>query len=214
MERLTCRLSAPGAYAGGLSALARARRCGRVSSGGAQAQAPLQALSVIAGIGSGCPIQSCRGPAAGPGCAPARKLAPSGGSSLADEPGSSMAKMDPKSASTLRQVLSSASRFFSSSSAITCARGGDYPNPTFGAAEESCGRPAELGNGCLVGPVKGRVAGPEASGAAPVPGGGAGRRARLPNLVLVVLHDAALVRQLPELGLRLVEHLHDLRASG
>ena len=51
--------------------------------------------------------------------APSRKVQSSGGSSLADVPGSSMEKMEPKSWLTLIQVFSSASLFFSSSSAMT-----------------------------------------------------------------------------------------------
>ena len=51
--------------------------------------------------------------------APLRKVQSSGGSSLADVPGSSMEKMEPKSWLTLIQVFSSASLFFSSSSAMT-----------------------------------------------------------------------------------------------
>ena len=52
-------------------------------------------------------------------CLPARKLSPSCGSKAALVPGSSVLKMLPKSWFTLRQVASSASRFFSSSSAMT-----------------------------------------------------------------------------------------------
>lgn len=50
---------------------------------------------------------------------PSRKVHSSGGSSLANVPGSSMEKIDPKSWLTFLQVFSRASRFFSSSSAMT-----------------------------------------------------------------------------------------------
>ena len=50
---------------------------------------------------------------------PSRKVQSSGGSSLAEVPGSSIEKIDPKSWLTFLQVFSRASRFFSSSSAMT-----------------------------------------------------------------------------------------------
>lgn len=55
------------------------------------------------------------------GGGPFRNDWPSWGSSLAVVPGSRVLKMEPKSWFTLTHVFSRASRFFSSSSEITCA---------------------------------------------------------------------------------------------